>query len=305
MKTTLLLLLLFLGGGAVLSPWAARVEQEEVSLHLLPSVFEEKTGEKSQRLEQQLSLVSLGGLRSLVAAFLSIGSYDDFSQRRWGAVEDRFRQIVALAPQNKYYWDTGAWHLAYNASSDSAEDKSLRATEREIRRKQYIAKGKRFLEQGIAHNSRDWVLYARLGNLLSDAWKQPEYKKAAEMFGKAVALGAPDFYQRSEMYALARVPEEEEKAYEMGLKLYQNPENRVPSLRSLLFVLGRGKSSAVPIRQMFSSPKTAYWSMENYHYRQMEYPQKGVKEVLDLLKPYKESRSWELVPYSCLEKLDK
>ena len=57
----------------------------------------------------------------------------------WFRLEETYETIVTLAPQTRYYWDTGSWHLAYNASADYDENAGPPA----LRRRQKWTRGDR------------------------------------------------------------------------------------------------------------------------------------------------------------------
>lgn len=295
-------------GGALLAPLSHNIIEDENDLHLLPPALSEGENAVPDKLGQQLSLVSLGGLRSLVAAFLSVNAYNLFALRNWPELEQRYRQITALAPQNPYYWDVGSWHLAYNAASDSLEDASLRATEQQIRHRSYIKKGISMLKQGIKNNPDDWLLYARLGTLFADSYRHPQYEKAADYFDQAVKHGAPDVYERSASYALAQSPGREQDAYSRLLRTYvDHPEERVPAVKTILFALQHKLDipldKRISVTEFFRSPKNAYTSLASYYVRDPSLPKNGVHESLLILEPYKKIDSWSDIPSSVLDKL--
>lgn len=300
--------LILILGGTFLRPLQKNLLEEEEKAKLLPPVFLSHGSNDAPRLEQQLSFVALGGLRSLVAAFLSINAHQQFMDRNWVNVENRYKQIVSLAPQNDYYWDTGTWHLAYNAAADSREDPALRPTERNIRYKAYIEKGRDFLKEGIRNNPEDWFLHARLASLLSDQYRRPDHAAAVDEYRKALERGAPSSMNRSELYSLARIPGREEDAYEKCKQLFESKENRVPTIQSLFYALQNNRKitapARVPITGIFSSPKSAAWSLEHYFLMQNEYPKTDIEEAVKILKPYKNSSSWSDMPHSDLEKLN-
>lgn len=300
--------LILLLGGTLLHPLQKHLIAEEEQSHLLPPVFLSHGDKTTPRLEQQLSFVALGGLRSLVAAFLSINAHQQFMGRDWGNVENRYKQIVSLAPQNDYYWDTGSWHLAYNAAADSKEDTSLRPTERNIRYKSYIEKGRDFLREGIRNNPEDWFLHARLASLLSDQYRRPDHAAAVEEYRKALKLGAPASLNRTELYSLAKISGREKEAYEKCKQLFEDKENRVPTVQSLFYALQNNQKitapARIPITRIFSSPKSASWSLKHYFLMQNEYPKTGIEEAVKLLKPYKNAKAWSDMPHSDLENLD-
>ncbi|MEI6656879.1 MAG: hypothetical protein WCP45_19090, partial [Verrucomicrobiota bacterium] len=77
------------------------------------------------KIGQTSAAVALGGLRTLVATFLNLRAFTLFSERRWDDVHDTFNTMVNLAPRTAYYWETGAWHQAYNAAAFYQYDSQL------------------------------------------------------------------------------------------------------------------------------------------------------------------------------------
>lgn len=307
LRTLILSSLILILGGSLLSPLQKNLIAEEEKANLLPPVLLSREEGATPRLEQQLSFVALGGLRSLVAAFLSVNAHQFFLARSWTDLENRYRQITSLAPQNNYYWDTGAWHIAYNAASASLENKELRPTERKIRHKAYIDKGREFLRDGIRSNPKDWFLHSKLASLLSDQYRRPDHAAAVEEYRKALELGAPVSLKRSELYSLAKIPGREQEAYEFCKHLFTDNINKVPSIQCLLFALQNNQSTTaserIAIDKIFPSPKSASWSLSNYLRQQTGYPKNGVAEAVNILEPYKNTMNWADMPHSDLEKL--
>ena len=120
------------------------------------------------RIGQTSSAVALGGLRTLVATFLNLRAFTYFTEQRWDDVADTYDTIVDLAPHTRYYWETGSWHLAYNAASYYLNDSELPPLRRREAWRASILRGRAFLERGIRNNPDDWSLLANLGMLLSD-----------------------------------------------------------------------------------------------------------------------------------------
>lgn len=283
-KTLLITLLCWLTFGIILLPWERHIVMEEKVAHLLIPPPPEGTADA---LEQQLSIVSLGGLRSLVAAFLNIEAFDAFRTKNWVQLERRYRQIVTLAPHNPYYWDIGSWHLAYNAASSTKEDKKLSRAEQRKGHKDYIARGKSFLQQGIDNNPDDWLLYSKLGNMLSDPLRYPDYSAAAQAYQKSRQLGGSDIIARQEFYTRSRIPDQSAQAWQLGKKLFQEPENRQPSLVSTLFALQNKlnlpEAQRIPFHQLFPSDSLAIRYLRLQLKNGLGYPIDGVRAKLDEL----------------------
>ena len=108
LKNTVIFIIALLGFGMIRLPLQERILEQEKNAGLLE---EPVNLSSSDYLEQQLAMVSLGGLRSLVAAVLSMEAFDCFLISDWTNLERRYNQITALAPHSDFYWDNGSWHL--------------------------------------------------------------------------------------------------------------------------------------------------------------------------------------------------
>lgn len=284
LKTLLIAILSILAFGIVRTPWEHNIVMEEKQASLL---IPPPPADSPDSLEQQLSFVSLGGLRSLVAALLSVDAFESFRSRNWPTLEKRYRQIVSLSPHSTYYWDTGAWHLAYNAASGIKEDKSLPSIERRKGYKDYINRGKSFLKQGVAANPKDWKLQSQLANMLSDPLRYPDYEKAADAYHLARQLGAPAIVSRQEFYTRSKILEQALQAWKLGRELFQNPDNRQPSLVSTLFALENRlhlpEKERIPFHELFPSDALAIRYLRLQMGNSLGYPIDGVRAKLDQL----------------------
>ena len=108
LKNIVIFIIALLGFGMIRLPLQERILEQEKNAGLLE---EPVNLSSSDYLEQQLAMVSLGGLRSLVAAVLSMEAFDCFLISDWTNLERRYNQITALAPHSDFYWDNGSWHL--------------------------------------------------------------------------------------------------------------------------------------------------------------------------------------------------
>ena len=147
LKTFAIFIIALLGFGMIRLPLQNRILEQEKAAGLLDDPVELSS---SDYLEQQLAMVSLGGLRSLVAAVLSMEAFDCFLISDWANLERRYNQITSLAPHSDFYWDNGSWHLGNNASSSYLDNKRLSPMERREGFRKYIQKGRSFLEKASA-----------------------------------------------------------------------------------------------------------------------------------------------------------
>jgi hypothetical protein len=82
------------------------------------------------------------------------------------------------------FWDTAAWHMAWNASVAAMNDTNQpRQALRVKAQREYFALGKDFLERGIKNNPDRPELYEALARLYKEKYK--DHERAAEYYAKA------------------------------------------------------------------------------------------------------------------------
>ena len=118
------------------------------------------------------------------------------------------------------YWETSAWHMAYNASAAAMLDtKQPRMAMRLKHQHEYFIIGKDILERGIANNPDRYKLYESLGALLRD--KLQDHCGSAEAFANAAKFpDSPTYEVRFAAYELSRCPGHERQAYEELVRHY-------------------------------------------------------------------------------------
>ncbi len=292
-KRNCILAVAILAFGAARMPFEAGLLKNLQEKGLSPGKLEIPAKE---RLGQTFAAVAMGGLRTLVASFYNLRAFGFFEEKKWDRVADTYDTIVALAPRTSYYWQTGAWHSAYNGASFYLNDSELPPLRRKQAWRNSILRGRDFLERGIRNNPESWNLQAYLGFILSDANKFPAFPDpdetflaAAEAYGKAADTGgAPDYVRRQQFYALARVKGKEKEALEMARELYKEQKNRTPSLLALLFVLEAHEDTSKDMTpralELFGTPEKAYEALSGHWQRTRErFPVYGVAQVLQTL----------------------
>jgi hypothetical protein len=180
----------------------------------------------------QLSFVAvLSGFRAVLADFLFIKAHVAWERTEWGRVLFLFRQITALQPHVPFFWDTAAWHMAWNASVAALNDPSQpRQALRVKAQRDYFALGKDFLERGIKNNPRNPKLYESMAMLYRD--KYNDHAHASEFYRKAADCpGAPSYDKRFSAYELSYCAGWEPQAYIQLRRLYDEGEQeRLPTL---------------------------------------------------------------------------
>lgn len=187
------------------------------------------------QIGQLAFIAGLSGFRSLVADVLFVQTHLAWERTEWGRLLLLFRQITTLQPRAILFWDTAAWHMAWNASAAALRDpKQPRLTRRIKAQREYFQLGKDFLERGIKNNPDQPQLYEALARLYRDKYNDHEH--AAKFFGKAAALpGAPGYLKRFAAYELSHCEGRATEAYDQLHALYAAGESeRVPTLIQLM-----------------------------------------------------------------------
>src|SRR5437016_9087239 len=184
-----------------------------------------------EKLGQLGFIGALSGFWAIVADALFIQAHVAWERTEWGRILLLFRHITTLQPRVLLFWDTAAWHMAWNASVAAMNDRTQpRLALRVEAQREYFALGKDFLEPGIKNNPDRPQLYEALARLYREKYK--DHGRASEYYAKASAVpGAPTFDRRFSAYELSYCEGREREAYERLLSLYNEGEKeRLPTL---------------------------------------------------------------------------
>jgi tetratricopeptide (TPR) repeat protein len=184
-----------------------------------------------EKLGQLGFIAALSGFRAIVADALFIQAHAAWENTQWGRMLWLFRQITTLQPRVLLFWDTAAWHMAWNASVAAMNDPNQpRQALRVKAQREYFALGKDFLERGIKNNPDRPELYEALARLYKEKYK--DHERAAEYYAKAAALPeAAPWDRRFSGYELSYCEGREREAYEGLRSLYdEGKKERLPTL---------------------------------------------------------------------------
>ncbi len=188
-----------------------------------------------EQLGQGGFLAALSGFRALAADVVWLQAHAAWENVAYGRLNRLLDTATTLVPRNAEFWETAAWHMAYNASVHAREDP---AQPREALRRraelEYFRLGRDYAVRGLANNPDARELYLRLGMIESE--KLSDHLAAADAFARAAgcprALG---FEHRRAAYELAACPGREREAYWL-LRFYHDlsERERLPTLERLL-----------------------------------------------------------------------
>jgi hypothetical protein len=184
-----------------------------------------------EKIGQLGFVAALSGFRAVLADFLFIQAHVAWERTEWGRVLFLFRQVTTLQPHVPLFWDTAAWHMAWNASAAAINDQSQpRVALRVKAQREYFALGKDFLERGIKNNPTNPKLYESMAMLYRE--KYNDHARASEFYRKAADCpGAPSYDKRFSAYELSYCEGWEPQAYLQLRRLYDEGEReRLPTL---------------------------------------------------------------------------
>ena len=274
-------LALLAAGGALLALPSARVATMETALGLIRPLPPQERGDA---LAQRLSFLTLGGLRALTAELLTADATDAWLVQDWPRAQKRWRQITTLAPQRPNYWMRAARDMTRNAVAHALGRKDLEPPAKAALAQAYLESGERFLLDGAASNPQNPLIWLELGNMYENTARRPQFAKAAEAYSRALELGAPPMYRRWVFYNLARIRGREQEAYDLGMRLFDEPAARTPSLRCLLFVLQNKldipQAQRLSVQQLFGDGQRARRQLSSFLHNDLRFPTTGVAEFL-------------------------
>ncbi|MEI6084860.1 MAG: hypothetical protein WCS70_11220 [Verrucomicrobiota bacterium] len=154
------------------------------------------TREIRDQIGQGLAIALLAGFRGVAADFIWIRGHDFWEKRQWFKQAECIENTAKLQPRSTFFWDSGAWHMAWNiayaeriGTNDSTVAQAL------TRERYWHQRGRAFLERGVQNIPNRFDLYFKLGWLHEQklrrdcggypACEKAEYAKAAELFDKA------------------------------------------------------------------------------------------------------------------------
>lgn len=253
-RRIIIAVLLVLAFGVARMPFEAQLEKERRGAFFhgvkLDLSLREKVG-------QMGFLAALSGFRAFVADMLWIHAHTLWERTEWGSMKVDLDAVTSLQPRCVLFWSQAAWHMGFNASVAAFEDKKKQPREalRLKAQQEYWEIAEDYLKRGIENNPEVYNLYADLGLLYENKFK--DHCKASEYYGKAASFpNSPVFYHRFQYYELAKCPGHEREAYEALLKLYRAGENE--HLPTLLKTLGELQEKLnVPADQKIYIPPAA------------------------------------------------
>jgi len=271
--TVLSLLLVF---GIVRWPLESATTRDFKARHILPPDLGLAMREK---LTQNSYAAAFGGARSLVASIESLSAFVDWEKFEWGKLEQRYRLITELQPRVATYWETGAWHLAYNAAgyyrydwegpTGDYDPAAVQAVRMEMWAR-YVRKGQEMFAAAVRNNPENWKLADQAAMLWADPLKIQDHQKAAHYYATAAAIdGSPQRLQRFTAYELSFQPETRAESFRRLQSLYDESEsNHLPTLLALLLDMQMEahtpENQRVPLKEIGVDPPTLLDNLTAY-----------------------------------------
>jgi hypothetical protein len=183
-----------------------------------------------EQMSQSALIGTLGGLRSLVATFLTLEAYDHFSTKSWDKLRQAYLVITNLEPRDEANWVAVIWHLGINATANMEIDETLPAFERKRRFNEYALQAIEMAEKGIEQLPQSAAIRLQLAEVYREKLK--DNCATSRVYGETIGLpGAPGFVRRFHGYFMARCPGKEREAYDYLMGLYrEGDQQHLPTL---------------------------------------------------------------------------
>ncbi len=183
-----------------------------------------------EQMGQSALMGTLGGLRPLVATYLTLEAFGHFSTKSWDSLRQTYQIITSLEPRDETHWTSVVWHLGINATANMETSQNLPAFERERRFREYAFQAIELAERGIAQIPDSVAIRIQLAEVYREKLKDD--CAVARVYGELMDLpGAPGYSRRFHGYFLARCPGHEEEAYAHLMGLYREGEHQhLPTL---------------------------------------------------------------------------
>lgn len=162
------------------------------------------TRELRDRIGQGMAIALLAGFRGVVADFVWIQSTDYWMKKEWLRQYGNMEVATMLQPLSVLFWDTGAWHMAWNIGYAVSVDPANRTQAEGIKRqREWWDKAREFLNRGLENVPNEPDLYFSTGWLYWEKYKDP--CSAQEYFHKAALLNKPMVSLSINIGAVARL----------------------------------------------------------------------------------------------------
>jgi hypothetical protein len=185
------------------------------------------------QIGQGMAIGLLAGFRGVVADFLWIQGHTFWENKEWLRQYRNIQLVTALQPQSVMFWDTGAWHFAWNVGYAVSVDPSNATQAVGLKRqREWWDHGKNLLERGIANIPTRYELYFALGWLYMQ--KYNDSCRAAEQFAKAASYKeAPAYISRLHARTLEQCGFLQE-AYADWVRMWQEDPSNIEHPRSII-----------------------------------------------------------------------
>ncbi len=156
------------------------------------------------QIGQGMAIGLLAGFRGVVADFLWIQSHGFWEKKEWLRQYRDMEVVVTLQPQSTLFWDTGAWHMAWNIGYAVSVDTNVYTRAQGLQRqREWWERAEDFLKRGIGNVPNQYDLYFSLAWLYQEKFK--DFCQAEQYFTKAASFpAAPAYIARMQARARER-----------------------------------------------------------------------------------------------------
>jgi hypothetical protein len=203
------------------------------------------TREIREQISQEMAIALLAGFRGIAADFVWFQGQDYWGTGLWFKQVKQIEIAVLLQPQSIYFWDTGAWHMAWNIGyAERVATNNATLAEGIRRERQWHDRARAFLERGIQNIPNRYDLYYQLAwlyqdKLVPDCGGEAEclkerYGKAAEYYAKAASFKEARFFMSRNVARCLEKAGDVRAAYQLWCQLWTDERQKQDPNRGLV-----------------------------------------------------------------------
>ncbi|NNE92563.1 MAG: hypothetical protein HKN23_13030 [Verrucomicrobiales bacterium] len=232
--------------GLIRTPIEKSLRSQLIETHLLqPPPARTTLG----ALKQSSLMGMLGGLRSMVAVYLTLKAYEHFGVMEWDEVESTYDLITSLEPREEFHWVHRIWHRGINAVASVEVNDDLTPAERQRRFDLYSTQAIEIGEAALEQLPNSVKIREQMAEVYRE--KLRDYCGAAKMYGEMKDLpGAMQYSTRFYGYFLAKCPGNEQKAYDHLYGLYVETMSNLDRKGERGFVDHRAPTLIITLKEL-------------------------------------------------------
>ncbi len=208
--------------GVVRIPIEKSLRSDLIEHHLL---LPPPANDTLSAMSQSSLMGTLGGLRSMVAVYLTLKAYEHFSYTEWGELNKTYGLITGLEPRVEEHWVSWVWHIGINAVAYVQNEPGMTDQERKRLFDFYTQEAIKVGRRGIEQLPQSSAIRGQLAEVYREKLK--DNCAVAQLYKEMIGLpDSLEYVVRFHGYFLAKCEGKEQEAYDYLMNLYRVPDKK-------------------------------------------------------------------------------